>query len=711
MRVSDLIVEVRDASRVRVGQLLPKDLVGFTGVIRFNAPGTWSLSLPASHGLVDALRAPGAGLIVTGPNGVLLSGPTTSATRSQTQEDPEGSWAISGATDAIVLGERLAYPTPASADVTAQTSEFDTRTGLASTVLYGFVSANIGPSAPSARQIAGLTLATDTGLGSTITGKARFDNLGQLLTRLASTDRLGFDLKQSGEDIEFSVYQPADRTATVRMDIDNNLLTKSEYTYTSPEATRAIVGGAGAGTSRTFSEVSTSTSTAAETAWSRRIEVFKDSRSTTDSGELTQAGTEELADKGKTLEAISVSASDDVTMAFGVDWNLGDKVSVVVGSTTISQIVTEVGFSIQEDGVRIGATVGEPSVADAESETADTQADQEERISNLERNEGSSSGSSGTSWTDITGKPVFGTASSRDVPASGDATSLQVVLGSDSRLTAASGKAPIASPTFTGTATAPLIRVTSSNDVSLATTGHGFQIGDDAASNLRMDVNEIMAVNNGAAAGLYLNNDGGTVHTGADLNVNGNANTTNLYASSSIYGGGKTTTTNWQTTDGTILLASGALYATNDGAPSLALSRRTSNGNVAQFYRGSTTIVGSISVTTAATAFNTSSDYRLKENVVPIGNPCERVKALKPVRFNFIHDEEGETVDGFLAHEAQEVVPNAVTGVKDGVDENGDPEYQAIDHSKLVPLLTAALQAALETIDSLESRITALENR
>jgi hypothetical protein len=84
-----------------------------------------------------------------------------------------------------------------------------------------------------------------------------------------------------------------------------------------------------------------------------------------------------------------------------------------------------------------------------------------------------------------------------------------------------------------------------------------------------------------------------------------------------------------------------------------------------------------------------------------------RVQALNPVNFEWISS--GERVDGFLAHEAQEVVPEAVHGTKDALDEEGNPEYQGIDQSKLVPLLTKALQEALTKIEALEVRITALE--
>jgi hypothetical protein len=115
-------------------------------------------------------------------------------------------------------------------------------------------------------------------------------------------------------------------------------------------------------------------------------------------------------------------------------------------------------------------------------------------------------------------------------------------------------------------------------------------------------------------------------------------------------------------------------------------------------------LVGSITTTTSSTAYNTSSDYRLKENVVPLTGAADRLKQLKPSQFNFIADP-SKTVDGFLAHEAQAVVPECVTGAKDAVDDEGNPVYQGIDQSKLVPLLTAALQEALVKIETLEQRL------
>jgi hypothetical protein len=119
---------------------------------------------------------------------------------------------------------------------------------------------------------------------------------------------------------------------------------------------------------------------------------------------------------------------------------------------------------------------------------------------------------------------------------------------------------------------------------------------------------------------------------------------------------------------------------------------------------------GGVEPTTTGVTYASASDYRLKENIIKLQNSTERIKKLKPSNFNFLEDP-SKTVDGFIAHEVQEVVPEAVTGKKDAVLPNGEPDYQGIDQSKLVPLLTAALQEAITKIEQLETRIQTLENK
>jgi hypothetical protein len=153
-------------------------------------------------------------------------------------------------------------------------------------------------------------------------------------------------------------------------------------------------------------------------------------------------------------------------------------------------------------------------------------------------------------------------------------------------------------------------------------------------------------------------------------------------------------------TTGAVIVPNGASQFSRNGGHALDINR-VQDGEIVRFRSAGNT-EGSISISGSTTSYNTSSDYRLKENVVPMSGATERLKQLKPSRFNFITDA-NTTVDGFLAHEVQDIVPEAISGTKDAVDADGNPDYQGIDQSKLVPLLVA-------TIQELEARITQLES-
>jgi hypothetical protein len=164
----------------------------------------------------------------------------------------------------------------------------------------------------------------------------------------------------------------------------------------------------------------------------------------------------------------------------------------------------------------------------------------------------------------------------------------------------------------------------------------------------------------------------------------------------------------------------------------VAVFNRTSTGTVVVFQNNSAN-AGNISNSGTVTSYNTTSDYRLKENLVPVIDAIRRVKALKPTRFNFIEYPD-ITVDGFIAHEVAEVVPEAVNGEKDAMvtksviiqerlvdsdlnevqpeirEDQLVPEYQSMDNAKLVPILTSALQEMIAKVEQLEARISALES-
>jgi len=256
-----------------------------------------------------------------------------------------------------------------------------------------------------------------------------------------------------------------------------------------------------------------------------------------------------------------------------------------------------------------------------------------------------------------------------------------------------------------------------------------------------------------SATQILVSNTGGSMRAGVESS-SGNTIQSGTSAYAAVFGNQGNYPTQF-TTNGTVratIDAAGALILGHTGVPNgtqdaiylvgSSGERRSSRSNTNARYHlvfyNPNGEVGHIETSGSATNYVTSSDYRLKENVVPMTGSIDRVKALKPSRFNFIADAD-KTVDGFLAHEAAEVVAESVTGTKDAMkdeeyevtaaveevrDEDDNitteaadavmgtrsvPDMQGIDQSKLVPLLVAALQEAIARIETLEARITALE--
>jgi hypothetical protein len=151
-----------------------------------------------------------------------------------------------------------------------------------------------------------------------------------------------------------------------------------------------------------------------------------------------------------------------------------------------------------------------------------------------------------------------------------------------------------------------------------------------------------------------------------------------------------------------LITGTGAYYAAGHASG-------TASGTGYGYFLYNSTIIGSITQNgTTAVAFNTSSDYRLKENVTPMTTGLATIAALKPVTYDWISDKsKGE---GFIAHELQEVIPFAVVGEKNAVNEDGSIKPQGVDYSKIVVQLVAAIQEIAAKNDALTARISKLEN-
>ena len=245
----------------------------------------------------------------------------------------------------------------------------------------------------------------------------------------------------------------------------------------------------------------------------------------------------------------------------------------------------------------------------------------------------------------------------------------------------------------------------SSDQVVITTSTYTFRdgvyINNPNSTSAAVSSNSVMSI--GASSGNSVNTS--LITTGAVGIANTSPQTT-------LHTGPTTTITNVFTARfaASNFFASGGnsmFYVPNTAANIMMFGSNQLGTNQIEFYHKnpgtSQSYVGRISTSGSATSYVTSSDYRLKENVVPISDSISRLNQLKPSRFNFI-EEPNKTVDGFIAHEVQDIVPEAIVGEKDGVDENGDIIPQGIDQAKLVPLLVAAIQ-------ELEARVKELENK
>ena len=171
--------------------------------------------------------------------------------------------------------------------------------------------------------------------------------------------------------------------------------------------------------------------------------------------------------------------------------------------------------------------------------------------------------------------------------------------------------------------------------------------------------------------------------------------------------------------DGRLTMGAGSLFSVNnrlalrypkDTEDCLVLVPTGSDaggGSAILFRNVAGTIIGSISTNASATAYNTSSDERLKHAIATLAGALDAVRALRPVRFRWNADDSQD--EGFLAHELQQVLPHAVTGEPEAVNEDGSVRPQGVDHSKLVPWLTAALKDLVAQVDALTARTGILE--
>jgi len=267
----------------------------------------------------------------------------------------------------------------------------------------------------------------------------------------------------------------------------------------------------------------------------------------------------------------------------------------------------------------------------------------------------------------------------------------------------------------TGNTDAERMRIDSSGNLLVGTTSAAFSSATRGLIELNGSSTSLFAFKKGGSASAYIQSS-----TNFEiLNINNSAMTfgTNDTERMRIDSSGNllvgTTTTTFSDV-GIRARANNSLEVVRSGAETMFLNRLASDGGIVSFNRSGTQ-VGTISVTTSATAYNTSSDYRLKENIAPMTGALDKVAQLKPVTYTWKVD--GSAGQGFIAHELQTVVPDCVTGEKDAIetytDEDGNeqtrPKYQGVDTSFLVATLTAAIQELKAELDATKAEVQALK--
>lgn len=320
------------------------DFTTLDAVCRFNDVGTWEITLDRRAAAADALVAPGAGIEIRRDDFVIMTGPVTRVKRDRS--DRSNLLTVSGVDDNVWLQRRLAHPQPGSSAPPYSTTEHDERTGVGSTIIRQYVDVNLGPGAITPRELPTLTLATDPAVGSSVTGRARYDVLLELIQGLAvAAGDLGFRIYQDGDGLVFEVFEPEDKSDSIVFSEGFANLSSFTYEQQAPEFTYVYGGGEGEGTARTIVEGQDTTAVA---QWGR-IERLIDAREQDDSPTVTQQIATALAENSEKL-SLEITPVDTSNLRYGVHYQLGDRVSVVVDGVQITDNVRQVQIHLKPEG-------------------------------------------------------------------------------------------------------------------------------------------------------------------------------------------------------------------------------------------------------------------------------------------------------------------------------------------------------------------------
>lgn len=302
--------------------------------VRFNEPGSGSVTLTAYPDVLAQLQ-PGNRLEVIRDGAYWMGGPMEIPTDytwsiSDEGEPAPGRVTINFSDDLATIAGYITWPTPASAWTAQPANTWRTITASGENIVRQLVDESCGPGARAERRIPHLVLGTAAGAGTATTVNTRFEALLDTCRRVALTGGgIGFRTWRNGAQIVFGCYAPVDRTSTARFSQGLGNLRYLGFKQSAPTVTHALVAGTEpeTGTSgRTYVQVA---DTAAAAAW-WRVEKYVDGSEEDDtSGELTNAGTVDLADGSAPVE-LSTITIDTPDLKAGKDFGLGDRVTVAL---------------------------------------------------------------------------------------------------------------------------------------------------------------------------------------------------------------------------------------------------------------------------------------------------------------------------------------------------------------------------------------------
>lgn len=354
-------IYIRDRNLQRIGVI--GDYRKFSYTLSFNDVGKWTLELADGTREAEYLkkvREQGGGLsgiLVERENQFLFSGPIRNLEITGDWDDTEGDLLrVEGTDDNGFLATRLAMPPPYYA-VAGTGIGYDVFQGNAEAAMIHLVRKNGGEESANPRRILGLVTPTNGNRGSNVTVRSRYHPLLEKLQECALPDELGFHVIQVGQELQFQVYEPQDKSRIVVFSRERRNLAGYRYSVEAPQSNFVIGGGTGEEEARVFAYLGDEPSRALYGT----IETFDDQRNISDQAELIKSINNKMIEQTEKTE-LEIQPLNVEPNLFMRDYTLGDRVSVEIQGEVIQDLIRSISVEVTEDVEKVTPVVGTPGV-------------------------------------------------------------------------------------------------------------------------------------------------------------------------------------------------------------------------------------------------------------------------------------------------------------------------------------------------------------